>query len=103
MQAGKAMMGAFERREAEKRDAERAKNDLEAYIISTGGVLDDGAFNEVSSGLPPLQKANPPSFSKRDRPFLVAGEAACMRSTFQRPTGANSLFKGWHSMRWGEC
>ena len=44
VQAGKAMMGAFERREAEKRDAERAKNDLEAYIISTGGVLNDGTY-----------------------------------------------------------
>ena len=59
VQAGKAMMGAFERREAEKRDAERAKNDLEAYIISTGGVLDDGAFDGVSAASPPLQKANP--------------------------------------------
>ena len=52
MQAGKAMMGAFERREAEKRDAERAKNDLEAYIISTGGVMDDGAFDEVGPASP---------------------------------------------------
>ena len=64
MQAGKAMMGAFERREAEKRDAERAKNDLEAYIISTGGVLGDGAFDEVSPATPPLQKATPPSSNR---------------------------------------
>lgn len=41
------MMGDFERREAEKRDAERSKNDLEAYIISTGGLLEDGAYDEV--------------------------------------------------------
>lgn len=47
MQEGKKMMGDFERREAEKRDAERSKNDLEAYIISTGGLLEDGAYDEV--------------------------------------------------------
>ena len=40
-------MGEFERREAEKRDAERSKNDLEAYIISTGALLEDGAYDEV--------------------------------------------------------
>ncbi len=40
-------MSEFERREAEKRDAERSKNDLEAYIISTGGILEDGAYDEV--------------------------------------------------------
>ena len=42
------MMGDFDRREAEKRDAERSKNDLEAYIISTGGLLEDGAYDEVN-------------------------------------------------------
>ncbi len=51
MQEGKKVMGKFERQEAEKRDAERAKNDLEAYIISTGGFLDDGAYNEVACSL----------------------------------------------------
>ena len=40
-------MADFERKEAEKRDAERSKNDLEAYIISTGGILEDGAYDEV--------------------------------------------------------
>ena len=40
-------MAEFERREAEKRDAERSKNDLEAYIISTGGILEDGTYDEV--------------------------------------------------------
>ena len=56
VQAGKAMMGAFERREAEKRDAERAKNDLEAYIISTGGVLNDGTYDEVSRAFSPFAR-----------------------------------------------
>ena len=42
------MMGDFERKEAEKRNAERSKNNLEAYIISTGSVLENGAFDEVS-------------------------------------------------------
>ncbi len=45
-------MAEFERREAEKRDAERSKNDLEAYIISTGGILEDGAYNEVRLATP---------------------------------------------------
>ena len=40
-------MGDFERKEAEKRDAERSKNDLEAYIISTGGILEEGTYDEV--------------------------------------------------------
>ena len=40
-------MAEFDRREAEKRDAERSKNDLEAYIISTGGTLENGAYDEV--------------------------------------------------------
>lgn len=70
MQAGKAMMGAFERQEAEKRDAERAKNDLEAYIISTGGVLDDGAFNEVSSAFPLCKESILPSSSGVNSLFL---------------------------------
>jgi hypothetical protein len=47
MQEGKKIMGEYERREAEKRNAERSKNDLEAYIISTGGLLEDGAYDEV--------------------------------------------------------
>ncbi len=48
------MMGDFERKEAEKRNAERSKNNLEAYIISTGSVLEDGAFDEVSLAALPL-------------------------------------------------
>ena len=53
------MMGDFERKEAEKRNAERSKNNLEAYIISTGSVLEDGAFDEVSlAALPLIATAN---------------------------------------------
>ena len=74
MQAGKAMMGAFERREAEKRDAERAKNDLEAYIISTGGVLDDRAFDEVSSALPPCKRPTHQASQIVTAPFLWPGK-----------------------------
>ena len=46
------MMAEFERREAEKRDAERSKNDLEAYIISTGATLEEGTFDEVCPSCP---------------------------------------------------
>ncbi|CAL5229767.1 g13152 [Coccomyxa viridis] len=49
LKEGKKLMSEFERREAEKRDAERSKNDLEAYIISTGGILEDGAYDEVTT------------------------------------------------------
>ena len=52
LQEGKKLMGEFERREAEKRDAERSKNDLEAYIISTGCILEDGAYDEVATATP---------------------------------------------------
>ena len=90
------MMGAFERREAEKRDAERAKNYLEAYIISTGSVLEDGAFDEVSPALPALQRPphQPPvelilSSQWPEKPPAL--------SYSHRPAAASSLCKGLQS------
>ena len=47
LQEGKKLMGQLERKDAEKRDAAAAKNDLEAYIISTGSTLEDESIQQV--------------------------------------------------------
>lgn len=66
-------MSEFDRREAEKRDAERSKNDLEAYIISTGGILEDGAYDEVDF-------ATLGFHSRHDVRYLLHLYLDCMRS-----------------------
>lgn len=54
LQASKKILGELEKKEREKRDAARAKNDLESYIISTQGTLEEEAFEAVTT---PKQRA----------------------------------------------
>ncbi len=55
-QVSRGRLEALERHDAEKREAAAAKNDLEAYIIATRGVVeDDEALSQVRGRpAPPL-------------------------------------------------
>lgn len=90
------MMGDFERKEAEKRNAERSKNNLEAYIISTGSVLEDGAFDEVSLAALPLNATANGALIKCTNCVMTC---AVLQQAYMRGDSGRYMHQAWLPLR----